>query len=43
MFLQVSVCPQEGGGVHPLGIHPLPETPTAADGRHPTGMHSCLI
>ena len=35
------------GGVHiPLGRHPLadtsPETATAADGTHPTGMHSYL-
>ena len=28
---------------HPLGRHPLPpETATAADGTHPTGMHSCF-
>ena len=27
MFLQVSVCPQAGGGVHPPGQTPL--------GRHP--------
>ena len=24
------------------GRHPLPPTTTAADGTHPTGMHSCL-
>ena len=32
---------------HPPGGHPFPPTPqetaTAADGTHPTGMHSCLI
>ena len=28
----------------PLGRYPLPpETATAADGTHPTGMHSCLV
>ena len=29
----------------PLGRHPPspPETATAADGTHPTGMHSCLV
>ena len=44
MFLQVSVCPVGGGwGVHPLGRHPLPETATAADGTHPTGMHSLMF
>ena len=29
-------------GRHPPGRHLLPETATAADGKHPTGMHSCL-
>ena len=29
-------------GRHPLGRHsPFPETATAADSMHPTGMHSC--
>ena len=27
----------------PLGRHPPKEMATAADGMHPTGMHSCLI
>ena len=27
----------------PLGRHPPPEMATAADGTHPTGMHSCII
>ena len=46
MFSKVSVCPQVGGGVHPLGRHPLGrppfphETATAADSTHPTGMYS---
>ena len=26
----------------PLGRHPLPETATAADGMHSTGIYSCL-
>ena len=68
MFLQVSVCPQEGGclvswgawsqggtwsgGVPGPGGFGIPacteadpprgETATAADGTHPTGMHSCF-
>ena len=25
------------------GIHPLPPVATAADGTHPTGMHSCSL
>ena len=32
------------GEVTPPGqtpLYPLPETPTAADGTHPAGMHSC--
>ena len=29
-------------GRHPPGRHPLPPTATAADGTHPTGMHSCI-
>ena len=29
---------------HPTpGIHPLPETVTAADGTHSTGIHSCCL
>ena len=28
-------------GRHPLGRHPPGQTATAADGMHPTGMHSC--
>ena len=46
-----SVCSQ-GGGLLPGGglvsqhalrqTPPLGETATAADGTHPTGMHSCL-
>ena len=27
---------------HPLGRHPPGQTATAADGTHPTGMHSCF-
>ena len=27
----------------PPGRHPHPETATAADGMHPTGMHSCVV
>ena len=42
MFSQVSVCPQGGGGVHPLpGRHLPPEMATSVEGTHPTGMHSC--
>ena len=37
MFSQASVI-LSGGGGRP----PLQETATAADGTHPTGMHSCL-
>ena len=45
MFSQVSVC-QRGGGVHPSGRYPPGQKPpyqtaTAADGTHPTEMHSC--
>ena len=45
MFLQVSVCPRGVCPVarwdtHPLGRHPPPAI--AADGMHPTGMHSCI-
>ena len=28
---------------HPRGNNPPPETATAADGTHPTGINSCLI
>ena len=31
------------GQTSPLGRHPPPEIATAADGTHPTGMHSCQI
>ena len=41
---------QEGDVCTPLGRHPLPradpqprQTATAADGTHPTGMHSCFV
>ena len=30
-------------GRHPLGRHPLQQATTAADGTHPTGMHSCFL
>ena len=50
MFSQVSVILSMGVDpldIHPLGRHPLgrhpQETATAADGIHPTGMHSCYI
>ena len=40
---------RDSPGRHPLGrlspprqTHPPPETATAAEGTHPTGMHSCL-
>ena len=43
MFSQASVVLFMGVcGRHPLGWHPPPQqTATAADGTHPTGMHSC--
>ena len=49
MFSQVSVCPRGAGAVHPWTDLPdprhIPPSPikmaTAADGTHPTGMHSC--
>ena len=46
MFLHVSVILSTRrwgmAGRHPiLGRHPHPETASAADGTHPTGMHSC--
>ena len=43
MFLQVSVCPQGGGGLHPGGFS-IGGAPSGqcAGGTHPTGMHSCL-
>ena len=28
--------------IHPPGRHPHQQTATAADGTHPTGMHSCF-
>ena len=50
MFLQVSVCSQGGGGRrtpiwsdNPLADTPHPEMTTAADGTHPTGLHSCFL
>ena len=43
MFLHLSVILFLGGGVHPPRQTPPPETATAADGTHPTGMHSFLI
>ena len=53
MFLQARVCPQGGDvclsttpllGTDPPGADTPPkETATAADGTHPTGMHSCSI
>ena len=36
-------CPVHAGIHTPLGRHPLPPTATAADGTHPTGMHSCWV
>ena len=30
------------GGMHGRGVCVAGETATAADGMHPTGMHSCL-
>ena len=47
MFSQACVKNSVHGGVHtPLGRHPIgqihPETATAGDGTHPTGMHSCF-
>ena len=48
MFLHLCVCPRGGGGggapgqVPPRQVPPPPrQTATAADGTHPTGMHSC--
>ena len=49
MFSQACVKNSVPGGVHPLLDTPLPlDTPhnptvTAADGTHPTGIHSCII
>ena len=42
---QTPLCPVHAG-IHPpcpvyAGIHPPPPAATAADGTHPTGMHSC--
>ena len=47
MFSQVSICPR--GGCAPPGRQTSPpgrhtqQTAAAADGTHPTGMHSCFI
>ena len=42
MFLHLSVRHSvHKGGVHPLGRPTPPETATAADGTHLTGMYSC--
>ena len=45
-FSQASVILFTGGGgrvsQHALGRHPPPPAATAADGMHPTGMHSCF-
>ena len=42
MFSQASVILSTvGGGVHGRGVCVAGETATAADGTHPTGMHSC--
>ena len=49
MFSQASVILFTGGvcGRHPPGLTPprvdTPPTATAADGTHPTGMHSNLV
>ena len=49
MFSQASVILFTWRGVYPSvhwGRHPRADTPptaTAADGTHPTGMHSCLL
>ena len=32
-----------GGGMHGRGVCMAGETATAADGTHPTGIHSCFI
>ena len=43
---RLSFCPQGGPGRHPRAdIPPSPpqETATAADGTHPTGMHSFSV
>ena len=46
MFSQACVKNYVHRGVHPRAdtprwADPHPETATAADGTHPTGMHSC--
>ena len=50
-YMCLSFCPQGMSDRHPLGRHPSPRqtppppppvTATAADGTHPTGMHSCF-
>ena len=43
MFLHLSVILFTGGGVWQTPPRPLQQTATAADGTHPTGMHSCLF
>ena len=45
MFSQASVILFTGGSTPPLSQTPSPppESTTAADGTHPTGMHSCLF
>ena len=34
-------CAWQGRGMHSRGTCLAGQTATAADGRHPTGMHSC--
>ena len=41
MFSQVSVILFTGGGMRGRGVCMAGEMVTAADGTHPTGMHSC--
>ena len=45
MFSQVSVCPRGVYNPLPVGRHPplCRQTATAADGTHPTGVHSCFL
>ena len=44
MFSQASVILFTGGSTPPSFADSLPpESATAADGTHPTGMHSCLF
>ena len=47
-YVWQQVCVVGGGDMHGRGIHDrgtcmVGETATAADGTHPTGMHSCLL